>query len=297
MRPRKLAAVVCFGLLAACDGPSTVEPAGSPPVRPAVQFGELEVDGQRRTYRVYAPLAVDSGPPRALVMALHDASSNAETFREVTQFDRAAAAGNFVVVYPESMGITWNAGFCCGRAPEQGIDDLGFLNGVIDEMLTRYPIDPTRVYATGASNGAIMAYQLACEVPERISGVAAVGGTMVMDGCRPERPVDILAFHGTKDAHVPYHGGPTSGSPVPAPSQPALMELWAQRNGCTQVPATETAGPVTTLTWTGCHEGTLVRLLSVEGGGHSWFSEEFDGPAGAIDATQVITETFALSSP
>lgn len=282
-------------VLAACGRTGTGDPGAPAPLRPAVQLGELAVDGQRRTYRIFAPPTIESGPSVPLVMALHDAFGSAESFRETTQFDRAAAAGNFVVVYPESLGPTWNAGFCCGAAPEQGIDDMGFLSGVLDEMARRYPIDPAGVYAVGASNGAIMAYRLGCEMSDRIAGVAAVGGTMVMDGCAPERPVSILALHGTEDGHVPYQGGPTSGSPVPAPSQPALMEAWAQRNGCTGDASTQSDAPVTTLTWKDCLAGSSVRLLTVEGGGHTWFAAEFGGVAAAVDATQVITEFFDLA--
>lgn len=249
--------------------------------------------GQIRTYRVFAPPTIEVGSPTALVVALHDSFSTAESFREVTQFDAAAAAGNFVVVYPESLGDSWNAGFCCGRPAEEGTDDVGFLTLVVEELESTYTIDPARVYAVGASAGAMMAYRLGCDLAERVVGVASVGGAMVMDDCAPERPVSVLAIHGTEDGQVPYGGGPTSGSPVPAPSQPELITAWAELNGCSGTSGSESDGPA--MTWRECRAGTSVRLINVPGGGHKWFSSDFEGPAAAVDATQVITEFFELT--
>jgi polyhydroxybutyrate depolymerase len=292
-------AAVCLVALAACTNPERAGTAPAAPLRAAVQFGELDVDGQVRRYRVFAPPSIEEGAPAPLVLALHDAFGSAEKFHETTQLDQAAAAGNFVVAYPEAVGATWNGGFCCGtaRAAAENIDDLGFLARVLDELGATYLIDSDRVFAVGASNGAIMAYRLACELPDRITGVAAVGGAMVMDGCAPERPVSILAIHGTEDGQVPYEGGPTSGAPDPVPSQPALIGAWAELNDCANAPQAETVELVNTSTWTDCAEGTSVSLLTVRGGGHTWFSEEFDGAAGAVDATQVIADFFGLTPP
>jgi polyhydroxybutyrate depolymerase len=288
-------ALSCLALLAACDRSEPVDSSTATAPRPAVQFGELEVDGQRRTYRVFAPPTIEVGTPAPLVLALHDAFGSAQSFREATQFDRAAAAGNFVVVYPESLVGTWNGGFCCGRAMEEGIDDVAFLTRMLDELTSTYVIDPARIYAVGASNGAIMAYRLGCELANRVAGVASVGGAMVMDGCLPDQPVSVLAIHGTEDGHVPYEGGPTSGAPSPVQSQPQLLARWAELNGCAEGAVTETEGLVTTSTWKDCQAERSVRLLTVEGGGHTWFSSEFGQAAGAVDATGVITEFFDLA--
>lgn len=296
MRRVSCAIAVCVVMATACGRSGSISSAPSEPPRPAVHLGQFEVDGQTRTYRVFAPPTIDGDAPAALLLALHDAFGTADSFREATQLDRAAASGNFVVVYPESLVGTWNAGFCCGRAVEEEVNDLGFLMRLLDEVGRMYTVDEGRVYAAGASNGAIMAYQLGCELADRVAGVASVGGAMVMDRCAPSEPVSVLAIHGTEDGHVPYAGGPTSGAPGLVPSQPALLDRWGELNGCAQKPQSETAGVVTTATWTGCAAGKSVRLVTVDGAGHSWFSAEFGGAAGAVDATDLVTEFFDLTA-
>lgn len=284
-------------MLGACQEPQ-VGVGGDPGSRAPVQQGEVTVDGESRTYRVFAPASLDDDARPPLLVALHDAFGSPDSFQETTQLDGAATAGGFVVAYPETLDGTWNGGFCCGRArtADQDVDDIAFLTRLLDELEASHDIDPDRVYATGSSNGAIMAYRLACEASDRVTAVAAVGGTMVMDDCAPSQPVGILAVHGTEDGHVPYEGGPTSGAPDPAPSQSDLADAWASLNDCDEEPDRETDDLVTVTSWQGCDDDVGVRLVTVDGGGHTWFSDEFgDGPAGAVDATALVTEFFGLS--
>ena len=80
---------------------------------------------------------------------------------------------HFIAVYPNGTGrgrfLVWNAGTCCGRAPLQGIDDVGFVRAMIDDLAKRTPIDRTRIYATGLSNGAMMTYRIAAEAPDLVA--------------------------------------------------------------------------------------------------------------------------------
>lgn len=291
--------MVLVVVLAACDraaSPGVGQPSPAAP-RAGVQLEELRVDGHTRRYRVFAPPTVGAGGSSALVLLLHDAFGTADSFREATQFDAAATAGDFIVAYPESLEGTWNGGFCCGRARADvdDVDDVRFLRAVIDEIEADYPVDRSRLYAVGASNGAIMAYRLACDLGDRLAAVAAVGGAMVPDDCDRPGLLSVLAVHGSDDGHVPYDGGPTSGAPDPVPSQPAIAAFWAERNGCAGDGETRSDGPVRTHTWSQCRSGTAVRLVTVDGGGHTWFSGEFSGAAGAVDTTDLVVDFFGLA--
>lgn len=278
---------------AACGG-SDPEVA-SPPRPPGVQQGQLDVDGLARTYRVFAPTTLDAGSQPPLVLVLGGVGNSAENMASATEFDRAASLGNFVVAYPEGVDLSWNAGFCCASGTTSGVDDVEFVSRLIDELVVDYGIDPARVFATGVSAGAMMAYRLGCELPGRIAGVGSVAGTMILDQCQPEEAVPVIEIHGTADPLVPYEGGPVRPEGVatqPAPSSREVVERWASLNGCPDGPEEETQGALSTLAWTECRSGAAVKLVTVEGGGHTWFAEGLGPANGAVDATSLIWEFF-----
>jgi polyhydroxybutyrate depolymerase len=93
-----------------------------------------------------------------------------------------------------------------------GVDDVAFINSVIDDVSGQDAVDPGRVYATGISNGAFMAQRLGCDLADRIVAIAPVAGTLGAGvSCQPDQPVSVLEMHGTSDPLVPYAGGTMTG--------------------------------------------------------------------------------------
>ena len=280
-----LAIVAIF--LVACGGSSdraTVRP-------PSVQHRQLTLDGQSRSYRLFVPPTLDLDHESPLVLVLHGGGNTGESMVQTAQFDREASAGGFLVAYPEGLERSWNAGFCCGRATVAGVDDIGFLIAMIDQVAADVKVDSGRVFAVGVSNGAMMAYRLACERSDRIAGVGSVAGYLPLHGCRSSTPVSILEIHGTADPLVPFEGGSLPPGAVAdglVPASTAVAESWASRNLCQSPPARETVGVVRTTTWRSCEEGSVVRLVAIDGGGHIWFATGLGPTNGAIDATQAI---------
>ena len=279
---------------AACGGGG--DPSSEAPPAP-VQHGQVDVDGQLRNYRVFVPPTLDRRRPAPLVMVLHGGNNTVEDAVKAMLFDREAAAGDFIVAYPEATQRAWNAGTCCGSAPRRNPDDVGFLNRVLDRLQADYPVDPARVFLTGVSNGAMMAYRFACEQAGRVTAVGSVAGAVVVDGCRPSRPVSVLEIHGTEDPLVPYTGGtpdaPEAQLAPPYPATPAMVARWAELNGCPAPAPPTSSGPLTTESWTGCRDGAAVRLVTVRGGGHIWFASGLGPANGALDATSEIWRFFS----
>jgi polyhydroxybutyrate depolymerase len=292
MRALRVAMTVAAVALAACGD-------GSPPdspLRPAVQQGELTVDGQLRTYRVFVPTTLEPGSRPPLVLVLGGVGNSAENMVSATEFDRQASVGNFIAAYPQGLDLTWNAGFCCASGTTSGVDDVAFLSQLIDRLVSENDAHPERVYVTGVSAGAMMAYRLACELPGQIAGVGSVAGAMVLDRCQPDRGVPVIEIHGTEDQLVPYEGGlvrPEGVATQPAPPTLAVAERWAALNGCPAGPEEEIDGLETTLTWTDCPDGADVKLVAVEGGGHTWFATGLGPANGAVDATSLIWDFFS----
>ncbi len=278
-------------LLAAGCGGGT---APAPP--PAVQNDSLIIDGVPRTYRVFVPPTLDRGRPAPLVLVLHGGANTAQDAVRITSFDKQASLGEFIVAYPEGTRTEWNAGSCCGSAPERNPDDVGFLTQMLDRLQRDYAVDPERVFVTGASNGAMMAYRFACERADRVRAVASVAGAVRAAACQPSRPVSVLEIHGTADPLLPYEGGKPDAVEAAAamyPSTPAMIQRWAEIDSCPPPQPPKVTGAVTTQLWQGCANDTTVSLITVQGGGHIWFTPELGGPNGALDATSTIWRFFS----
>ena len=282
---------------AACGGGGGDAP---PPAAP-VQHGRVTVDGLERTYRVFVPPTLDRRRPVPLVMALHGGNNSVEDMVRTTGFDKEASAGEFIVAYPEATLRAWNAGRCCGSAPRRNPDDVGFLTQVLDRLAADYPVDRSRVFLTGVSNGAMMAYRFACERADRVTAVGVVAGAVTVDDCRPSRAVSVLEIHGTEDTLIPYLGGtpeaPEAQTGHPYPATPAMVQRWAEIDGCPPPAPSKVNGAVTTDEWTGCRNGSAVTLVTVQGGGHIWFSSGLGPANGAVDATSTIWRFFSGLRP
>jgi polyhydroxybutyrate depolymerase len=216
-----------------------------------------------------------------------------------------------LVVYPDGVagpgGVrTWNAGGCCGYAVAAGIDDVGFVAALLDRVGERLCVDERRVFAAGMSNGAMLAYRLACALSPRVAAIGVVAGSDVAGYCTTTRPVAVMHVHGTADLNVPWAGGLGCGpSGVAFPSVPTSVGNWVSRNGCGGAAAgyldegdghCERRGT--------CPSGADVVLCAIDGGGHTWpgalplASPGFpDCPFGAqsttFDATRRLFDFFA----
>src|SRR5712692_7066112 len=96
---------------------------------------------------------------------------------------------------------------CCAYAVRNKIDDVGFTKALLDDLATRAHVDRTRVYATGISNGAMMAYRLGVEAPDRIAAVAPIRRRALMiEASALRRPMPLIVFHSVDDRLVPYGG-------------------------------------------------------------------------------------------
>ncbi len=247
-------AVLGLLLLAAC---------GDPAERPR-SFGGA------RPVTLQVPPQLDDGRDYPLVLVLHGYGANG--FLQQAYFGAGALAtrGDACVLAPEgtvdfSGTQFWTADPVCCDFNRLEPDDVGYLGGLVDDVLERWPIDPGAVFIMGHSNGGFMAYRLACERADRFAAILALAGNAVSLPCQPARPVGVLHLHGTADDVVPYAGA--------APS----VDQWAGLDGCSGARARGAdrdleaglAGAETrTESTAGCPAGVAVDLWTLEGGGH-----------------------------
>lgn len=266
--------------------------------------------GVARTYIVRAPRGVTrSSAPLSVVVVLHGGGGNAENAEKMTGFTELVERERIIVVYPEGSAkrarvrlLTWNAGHCCGFAMESRVDDVGFIGAMLDAVASAYPVDPSRIYATGMSNGAMMTHRLGRELAPRFAAIAPVVGALFGDEPLAKAPVATLMINGLLDKSIPPQGGPTGGRSARAwdgtPTKPNLAQgtYWARVNGCGATPRMSEQGAV--ITWRyECPAGRAVEILQLRDNGHAWPGGERgsrlgDTPSTAIDATQVMWAFF-----
>ncbi|MGZ7078629.1 MAG: alpha/beta hydrolase family esterase, partial [Thermoanaerobaculia bacterium] len=195
--------------------------------------------GLERSYIVHVPPGASA--PLPLVIAFHGGGSNAAAQEQYSQMDPVADRERFLVMYPNGTGrgrmLVWNAGTCCGAAPARQIDDVGFVRAAVDDLSRRTPVDRSRIYATGMSNGSMMSYRMAAEASDLVAAVAPVAGSMVLVRFRPELPVPVIHFHSVDDPRALYNGG--LGPPFPMTNMRVLhppveeqLAKWIAFDGC-----------------------------------------------------------------
>ena len=262
--------------------------------------------GLTREYLVHVPKSY-RGASTPLLIALHGGGGNADYQADDSKYGlifKSEQAG-FVLVFPNGYsrlpgGIlaTWNAGACCGAAQKNNVDDVAFIREVIRRVERQAKIDPQRIFATGMSNGAMMSWQLACELPE-IRAIAPVEGTDNTARCTPAHPVAVIEFHAIDDPNVPFNGGIGTGpSHTDYRSVPASQAKWAQLDR-----ADPKARRVLTVPGAHCdlhsagRGGAPVELCVTDTGGHSWpgggTQEGRKQPSMAISANDLMWNFFS----
>jgi len=260
----------------------------------------VDVNGVQRRYQVHLPESYDPDEATAVVLAFHGGGGNPDTMMAISRLNAKSDEAGFVTVYPYGNGpipnrsLTFNGGECCGYAMHRGVDDVGFVSALLDDLAEVVNVDAGAVFATGLSNGAIMSYRIAAELSERIAAIAPVGGPLMLESIDPARPVAVMHFHGTADRFAPFEGGfgdnGRGGRGVTDfRSVQDSIESWVEANGCNTkaiaeaLPDTADDGmSVTRKTWPDGEEGTEVVLIEIEGGGHTWPGVQPPGAAAML---------------
>jgi len=232
--------------------------------------------GITRTYQIYIPAIYNASQPVPLVFNLHGYTSNATQQDIYTNFKAIADTANFILVHPEGSiqpGTTntqfWNIGVI-----QNGVDDVDFIETLIDSVSAHYNINQRRVYSAGMSNGGFMGYMLACE-SNRFAAIGSVTGSMTLTmytSCNPARPIPTMQIHGTEDPTVAYNGSALNQGVED------VVNFWVDKNNCNTTPAITAVPNIVTndgataerYLYTGGNNGHTVEFFKVTGGGHTW---------------------------
>jgi polyhydroxybutyrate depolymerase len=262
--------------------------------------GRLISSGIKREYLLYVPRSYDPAKRTPLVISMHAAALWPTAQMETSGWNKVAERAGFIVVYPAGMAQDGPRIFHV--EPGRGLDtDVRYISDLIDTLRAHYNIDTTMIYANGLSNGGGMSFALSCMLHDRIAAVGLVASaqTLPFEWCPDKRPVPMIAFHGTADPVVPYHGGVSWIMTEPFPDFAGFVRNWARRNHCKLEPADSAiAVDVVRHSYDDCSSGEDVVFYTLIGGGHSWpgggpLPEWLVGSINRhIDATTVMWQFF-----
>lgn len=216
-----------------------------------------------RAYLLHTPPLLRGAPAmadgRPAMIVLHGFKDTPAHFASVAHFERYADRDGDLLAYPEGVRESFNAGLCCGDAVTYRVDDVGFLSDVVSDLRAR---GAGRIAVVGFSNGAMMAYRLACARPDLVDTVGVMSGTLEIPHC--DGPIRALHLHGAKDTSVPFTG-----------------ERWSTRLRCflRDVRTIPQAAP-----------GSRITVLELPGYPHRWTV-----PADPVDATRLFWDFAGMS--
>jgi polyhydroxybutyrate depolymerase len=244
----------------------------------------LEFQRRERTFKVYCPTQLPPHP--AVVLVFHGTSRpghGADDIAAITHFDRVAEQNHFLVIFPEAYQGNWNDGRLNDGVASyrDGVDDIGFVDEILDDLTVKWKIDPRKIYATGYSNGGIFVQYLGAERSARFAAIAPVCGPMALHSFQffhPRDPVSVLEIHGTDDPVVPYTGGAIAYEKGRVLSVEQCITAWVEHDGCERAPirmpiAERDANDGCTpelFAWRRGRDKTAIELCRIIGGGHTW---------------------------
>jgi poly(3-hydroxybutyrate) depolymerase len=233
--------------------------------------------GADRPAELFLPEADESDEPSGILVNLHGYSGDSISQTNYTYLKESALAAGLAYIAPDGMkdgsgNRYWNASNACCDFAKSGVNDVQYIDGLIDEMATVFNLDKTRIYLFGHSNGHFMTYQFLCTSKNRLAAIAGLAGSMDLDPAQCSgKTGNVLHIHGDADATISYVGGALFAQNYPSVDE--VVKRWSNNNQCTTKPENQLdviaamSGAETTSYPFDCTQGSL-ELWKLNGGVH-----------------------------
>lgn len=123
-----------------------------------------------------------------------------------------------LLIAPNGLGRTWDFWNAGGR-------DVPFAQAVIEDVAKHYPTDRDRIYVSGYSYGAAMAWRFACEAGDGVAAMLAISGTIPQTEDCAQAPREVRQVYGFDDTVMRFPYGPDRDDTYP-------VALWRDTFGC-----------------------------------------------------------------
>ena len=174
----------------------------------------IQAGGFEREYLIYTPQHPQREKADGLIVCLHGFERTMNDFIDDYQISKIADSLNLIVAAPQALPeqnplvylqaaiinsftdsrISLNSVWGCGLSVKvffkplwmnllneelnRDVDDVGFINQMIDNILFDYSLPTENLFMLGTSMGGYMAYQFALKKGERLSGLVSIAGSM-----------------------------------------------------------------------------------------------------------------------
>ncbi|MBI2501771.1 MAG: prolyl oligopeptidase family serine peptidase [Candidatus Latescibacteria bacterium] len=179
--------------------PTAAQPAKAP-VQQAQQFKKKITKTLRLEYLLFVPKGYgqDSKKKWPLVLFLHGAGERGDSLDLV----KVHGIPKIVEEQPDFPAIAISPQ--CPQDGWWGAElQLDALEGLLDQVIRKYRVDPDRVYLTGLSMGGYGTWALALRQPKRFAALVPICGGGDSTRASLLKDVPVWIFHGAKDDTVP----------------------------------------------------------------------------------------------
>ena len=268
--------------------------------------GQFGAGPAARDYKLFVPGGAHAGP-LSLVVMLHGCTQDPNDFAAGTAMNDAAREQGFFVLYPAQSQKAnpqrcWN--WFKHSHQQRGRGEPALIADMTRDVMSRYPIDPSRVYVAGLSAGGAMAAVLGEAYPDLFAAVGVHSGLQAgaardlpsaMEAMKSGRGsaskasasrVPTIVFHGDADRTVHVANGRQAFAAGAATGTVREEEAGSSAGGrrWTRHVQRDAKGDVVAEFW------------ELHGAGHAWSGGKRGGsytdPAGP-DATAAMLRFFA----
>ncbi len=244
-------------------------------------------DDIERDYWIYLPEGYNPDNPASLLVTLHGMGDSAKNFKNIG-FQSIADTANIILLVPNALVFhcfipildgmrTWNSyAGAFGIHPNKGVDDVGFLNAIVDTASANYAIDPCRIYICGFSMGGFMTERMALVSNSRFAAFAVAAGaigSLMEPPFQPRRAVPVIHLCGTNDLKV---GIEEPSLPGWGTGVDSTLRFWIKNNYCDTIPIRDTLSSliqghkVERIIYPHGDDDADVVFYKVEGLAHAW---------------------------
>ena len=178
----------------------------------------MTVDSVPRQFILSRPGGTPPATGYPIVFMFHGTSGDGEKFYNISGWKEVGQAENFLTVFPSSLeyrfyddsGKTTRTTKWKNAEAEEILvpgqymkDDVHFVRTMIDTIASVFPIDRSRIYASGFSNGGCFVSKLAVDMSDVFAAIAPASGPMFPgDSAKPARNIPLAFIIGNKDDRV-----------------------------------------------------------------------------------------------